>query len=308
METRKKIGEVLVETKIISQQQLDQAIAFQKGKNKRIGKILVELGVATEKQIAEALADALSIPLVNCREYTLDGKQTSLVPRAMIETRIIMPLEVKGNTLLVAMVDPLDWETIDSLALITGMRIIPAVTYETNLLEAIEKQYGTYENIIDMIEKAPVNKMTSKNKEKGFFKLTKEYEKEVNVEALHKMSETPTVIRLVTTLIFDAVKMMASDIHIDPTENNVMVRFVINGELKDILNIPKNLQGPVIARIKIISNMDITNRKLPQDGKSSMKIGIKDIDLKISTTPSIYGEKIVIRILDKTNDVWQNSR
>lgn len=308
MNTRKRIGEALVETMAISQQQLDQAIAFQKGKNKRIGKILVELGFATEKQIAEALADALSIPLVNCSEYTTNEKLTSLVPRAMIETRFIMPLEVKGNTLLVAMVDPLDWETIDSLAFGTGMKIIPAVAYETNLLEAIEKQYGTYENIVDMIEKTPINKTASTNNERGFLKLTDEDAKEVNTEALYKKSETPTVVKLVTIIIRDAVNMRASEINIEPTESSVVVRFVIYGKSKDVLNIPKDLQGPVIARIKIIANMDITNHRLPQEGNSSMKIRNQDIDLQISTIPSFYGERIVIRISDKASDAWMHSR
>lgn len=308
MDTRKKIGEVLVETKIINQQQLEQAISFQKGKNKRIGKIFVELGFATEKQIAEALANALSIPLVNCSEYTIDAKLTSLVPRALMETRIIMPLEIKNNTLLVAMVDPLDWETIDTLAFGTGLKIIPAVTYETNLLEAIEKQYGTYENIIDMIEKTPINKTASTNKEIGFLKLTEEDEKEVNTEALYKKSETTTVVKLVTIIIHDAVNMKASEINIEPMENNVGVRFVIYGKSKDVLNIPKDLQGPVIARIKIIANMDITNHRLPQEGNSSMKIRNQDIDLQISTTPSFYGERIVIRISDKAGEAWMHSR
>lgn len=293
MDKRKRIGEVLIESGIINQRQLEDAIVFQKGKNKRLGKILVELDFATEKQIAEALSKALSIPLVNCLEYTINEKVKSLVPQAMAAKKIIMPLEVKDNTLILAMADPLDYETIDSLAFSTDMKIVPVITYETNLLETIEKHYGASESIKDMVER--LHETTTIE----FLKITEEDEKEVDMETLHKKSETPTVINLVTTIIVDAVKTRATDIHIEPAEKDVRVRYRIDGELKNILSIPKNLQNPVISRIKIISNMDITNRKLPQDGNSSLRIGRKEVDLRISTIPSIHGEKIVIRLLEK---------
>ncbi|MFO0794234.1 MAG: ATPase, T2SS/T4P/T4SS family [Candidatus Brocadiaceae bacterium] len=291
---RKRIGEVLIETGVIDQQKLEQAVVFQKDKNKRLGKILVELGFCTEKQIAEALSKALSVRLVNCNEFRIDDKIKSLVPQAVAEKKVVMPLAIQDNTLLLAMADPLDWETMDSLAFSTGLKIIPAVTFETNLLEAIEKHYGANENIVEMIERIPGAQQIE------FLKITEEDEKDVNLETLYKRSETPTIIKLVTTLIVDAIKARASDIHIEPTENNVRVRYRIDGALKDILNIPKNLQSPVTLRVKIISNLDITNRRLPQDGNSQLRFGKKEVDLRISTLPSIYGEKIVMRLLDKS--------
>ena len=254
---RKRIGEVLIETGIIDQKQIEQAVVFQKNKNKRLGKILVELGFCTEKQIAEALSKALTVRLVNCNEFKIDDKIKSLVPQAVAEKKVVMPLEIQDNTLLLAMADPLDWETMDSLAFSTGLKIIPAVTYETNLLEAIEKHYGANENIVEMIERIPGSQQIE------FLKVMEEDEKEVNIETLYKKSETPTIIKLVTTLIVDAIKARASDIHIEPTEKDVRVRYRIDGALKDILNIPKNLQSPVTLRVKIISNLDITNRRLP---------------------------------------------
>ncbi len=297
MDTRKRVGDVLIEAGVITQQQLEQAIVHQAENKKRIGKTLVELGFATEKQIAEALAHTLSIPFINCNEYNLDEKIKSLVPQTMIEKKVIMPLEVKNNTLLLAMADPLDWETLDSLAFSTGMKIIPAITYETNLLEAILKHYGTLENIVDMIKKIPGDQKTE------LPKTTEENEKEADTASLRRKSETPTVVKLVTTLVSDAVKARASEIHIEPTETDVSVRFKIDGVLNDILRIPKILQHPVTLRIKTISNMDIANQKISQDGNSSMEIGKKEIDLQISTTPSVYGENIIIQLFDKTSNL-----
>lgn len=294
MQKRKKIGEVLVETGIITKDQLTKAIAFQKNRNKRLGKILIELGYVSEKQIADALSKVLSVPLVNCNEFNVTDEFKTFVPKDLAERKIIMPLEVKNNVLFLAMADPLDWETIDMLAFSTGMKIKTAVTYESNLLEAIEKLYSPKDNIQDMIERLPGSQKVE------FVQSQKKDEIDANMDYLCQKSETPTIIKLVTTLIVDAIKMRASDVHIEPTETNVRVRYRIDGSLKDILHIPKNLQSPVTMRFKIISDLDITNRRLPQDGNSQLRFGKKEVDLRISTLPSIHGEKIVIRILDKT--------
>jgi type IV pilus assembly protein PilB len=280
-----------MESGLITPHQLDHALMLQKSKSKRLGKILVELGYVSETQIAEALAQQLSLPFVDCLQYQISGEVKSLVPREMVEKKLILPLELQGRNLLLAMADPLDYETIGELAFINNLNVKQAVACESNLLEAIEKNYGVEENVLDLVRDMPKFDEVEFKKESP--------EEEISVQALHKSSEAPAIVKLVTMIIVDAVQSRASDIHVEPREKFVLVRYRVDGELRDILRVPKNVQNPVISRIKIIANMDITNRRLPQDGNSYLKVAEKEVDLRVSTLPSIYGEKVVIRILNR---------
>ena len=287
----KRISDILMEAGLVTQLQLDRALILQKAKNKRLGKILVELGYATERQIAEALAKQLTLPLVDCDQYEIKDEVKALVPKEMAEKKVVMPLEVQGKTLLLAMADPLDWETIGEINFMTGMHVNHVIACESNLLGAIEKHYGAEEKVWNLLENIPGFEDVEFKKEAP--------EEEVSIQSLYLNSETPAIIKLVTMLIVDAVKSRASDIHIEPREKNVLVRYRVDGELRDILKIPKNIQNSVTSRIKIISNMDITNRRLPQDGNSYLKFENREIDMRVSTLPAVFGEKIVIRILNR---------
>ena len=288
---RKRISDILIEAGLINQQQLDRALILQKNKNKRLGKILVELGYVTEGQIAEALSQQLTLPLVDCDQYEITEEVKALVPKEIAEKKIIMPLEVKAKTLLLAMADPLDWETMGEIGFMTGLNVNHVIACETNLLGAIEKHYGAEEKIWDLLKNMPGFDAVEFKKDAP--------EDELTLQSLYKSSEAPAIIKLVTMVIVDAVKTRASDIHIEPREKNVLIRYRVDGELRDVLRIPKNVQNSVISRIKIISNLDITNRRVPQDGNSYLKFENKEVDLRISTLPSIYGEKVVIRILNR---------
>jgi type IV pilus assembly protein PilB len=288
---RKRISDILMESGLITQHQLDHALMLQKSKHKRIGKILVELGYVTETQIAEALAAQLGLPFVDCSERRITPEVKNLIPREMVQKKLIFPLELDGRSLTLAMADPLDYETIGQITFRTDLNIKHVVACESNLTEAIEKNFGAEENVWDLLRDMP------KFEEVEFKKDSPE--EEISVQSLYKSSEAPAIVKLVTMIIVDAIQSRASDIHIEPREKYVLVRYRVDGELRDILRIPKNVQSPVTSRIKIISNMDITNRRLPQDGNSYMKLGEKEVDLRISTLPSIYGEKVVMRLLNR---------
>ncbi len=292
---KKRLGEVLIEAGVLSEKDLENALSLQKGKNKRLGKILIELGFVNEQQLAEALSRQLNLPLVDCNNYEITEDLLSIVPKNIAEKKIVLPIEKQDKRLLLAMADPLDWETIDEIAFNSGLKVTVAIAPESNILGTIEKLYGSEEKTWNLLKEIPsYDRVEFIKEEEG------EDQQEVNVRSLYKMSEAPPIVKLVTMILVDAVKSGASDIHIEPTESFVQVRYRIDGLLKNILKYPKHIQDSVISRIKIISNLDITNRRLPQDGRSSLRLEDKKIDLRISTLPSVHGEKIVIRLLDPT--------
>ena len=289
---KKKLGEILIDDGLITEEQLDNALTIQKGKNKKIGKVLIELGYVTDVQVAESLTKQLSLPLVDCNNYEPDHEILSLIPREVAERKVVLPLELKGKNLLIAMANPLDWETIEDLSFETGLKISVAISSEQNIMNAIEHFYGVADETWDVLKELP------SYEDVEFVKESDEDDAQSSFQSLYQNSEAPPIVRLVTMVIADAVKSGASDIHIEPREKNVQVRYRIDGALKNIQTYPKQIQDAVISRVKIISNLDITNRRYPQDGRSALRLENKNVDLRISTLPSVYGEKIVIRLLD----------
>ncbi|MGO9612414.1 MAG: ATPase, T2SS/T4P/T4SS family [Dissulfurispiraceae bacterium] len=296
MVVRKKMGEVLIASGLITEQKLEHALLLQQGNDKRLGSVLVELGYVTENQIARALAEQLSIPYIDCSQYIISDEIKALIPRDVAQRHVVMPLEVKDNTLLLAMAAPLNLETIDEIAFRTGLKIAPAVTDAGNLLEMIHQYYGDTERVGEVLRDIDLDIKQAVE----FIKDWSVDEAEVNVDFLYKSSAAPPIIKLVTMLIVNAVRARATDVHIEPRAQHVQVRYRVDGQLMDMHKIPKNLQDAVTSRIKIISNLDITNRRLPQDGSTHMKYEDKGIDIRVSTLPSVFGEKIVLRLLDKS--------
>jgi len=292
---KKKLGEILVDEGYITDEQLENALLAQKGKNKKLGKVLIELGYLSDIQVAESLTKQLSLQMVDCNDYTPTEDIIALIPKETAERKLVFPLELQGKNLKVAMANPLDWETIEDLSFITGLTLSVAISSENNILGAIEQFYGSSDETWDVIKELPAyDNVEFVNEE------TEDSSDSMNIQAMYQNSEAPPIVRLVTMVIADAVKSGASDIHIEPRENNVMVRYRIDGALKNIQAYPKQIQDAVISRVKIISNLDITNRRFPQDGRSALRLEKKNVDLRISTLPSVYGEKIVIRLLDPT--------
>ncbi len=290
---RKKLGTILLEESLITEEQLETALTIQRGKNKKLGKVLIGLGYINDIQVAEALTKQLSLQLVDCNNYTPSKEVLALVPKEIAESKIVLPLELKGKNLLIAMANPLEWETIEDIAFETGLKITVAISSENSILNAIERYYVSSDDTWQVLKELP----TYENVE--FIKQDVDEEKQpLAVHSIYQDSEAPPIVRLVTMVIADAVKSGASDVHIEPREKNVQVRYRIDGALKNIQIYPKQIQEAVTSRIKIISNLDITNRRFPQDGRSALRLENKNVDLRISTLPSIYGETVVIRLLD----------
>jgi type IV pilus assembly protein PilB len=292
-EAKKKIGDILTEAGLITSEQLETARILQKTNKKRLGKILIELGNVTEEQLAKAISRQFSLPLVDWKAVTVNKKVLSLVPREVAEKRIVFPLELKEKELLLAMADPLDLGTMDYITFRNGLRINVAVSTESGILEAIEKQYGSWDLLGNILKDMP------DYEDVEFVKQASEDANEANAESLIKLSEAAPVVKLVTTIFVDAVKSRASDVHIEPRANHSQVRYRVDGKLRDVLKYPKNIHAAVVSRIKIISRLDISVRMRPQDGRSTLRIEDRDVDLRISTLPSVHGEKVVIRLLDQ---------
>ncbi|MBI4849205.1 MAG: Flp pilus assembly complex ATPase component TadA [Nitrospirae bacterium] len=290
---RKKLGEILVEEGLISDEQLDTALIIQKGKNKKLGKVLIELGYINELQVAETLTKQLSLQMVDCNDYTPTQEILSLVPKEIAEAKIVLPLELRGKNLLLAMANPLDWETIEDISFETGLKLSVAISSENNILTAIERFYGASADTWNFLKELP-------SYDEVEFLKQEDAEADARQGISYQDSEAPPIVRLVSMIIADAVNSGSSDIHIEPRETYVQVRFRIDGNLKNIHQFAKNIHDSVVSRIKIISNLDITNRRFPQDGRSAMRLKDKAVELRISTLPSVHGEKVVIRLLDPT--------
>jgi type IV pilus assembly protein PilB len=301
---RKKLGELLMEQGLLTNEQLISALTHQKTIKKKLGETLVSLNYATKEQIIEALAKKFSLPIiefldnVDC-ELSLELK--TIIPKKMAKQRVIFPLEKKNSTLLLVMADPLDYRAIDDIAFNTKLRISPLISHESSILDAIERYYVEGADSPELLDLYSSN--ISADKEIQFSEVPKGEETDSNIESLYSKSKAPPIVKLVAMMIAEAIKMRASDIHIEPRRRIVQVRFRVDGDLRNIFTYDRNIHESVISRIKIISSLDITNRRLPQDGSSHVTLHDKEIDLRISTIPSIYGEKIVIRLLDQSSGV-----
>ncbi len=298
---RKKIGEIFIENGIISENQLTNALALQKKSGKMIGQTLIELGYISESQLTEAFLKKFSISYIDCDNLAIPEDLLKMVSMAMAVKKKVLPTKVSGNTLFLAMVNPLDYSTIDEVKFITGHNITPLLATESSLMKAIEKHYGyrSMENLWNPLTEMQLDGEMQFNLDRDFESVKfNEGEEELQADDLYKIGEEPPIVKLVTLILINAVKSRATDIHIEPNEKFVNVRYRIDGDLTSVLKISKNLQAAVTSRIKIISTMNITIRRMPQDGRSTVKYNGRMIDLRVSAIPSAYGETIVIRILD----------
>ncbi|HOX97939.1 MAG TPA: ATPase, T2SS/T4P/T4SS family, partial [Smithella sp.] len=287
---------------IVSEGQLMSALALQKKSGKMIGQTLIELGYITEAQLVEAFRKKFSISYIDCDGVVVPEKFLKLVSMTMAVKKKILPTDVSGNTLFLAMVNPLDYSTIDEVKFLTGKNITPLLTTESSLMKAIEKNYGycSIEKIWKPLNDIHLDGEMQFNLDKSieFHKMEEEDESALRADDLYKIGEEPPIVKLVTLILVNAVKSRATDIHIEPHGKYVSVRYRIDGDLSTVLKISKTYQEAMTSRIKIISTMNITIRRMPQDGRSTVKYEGRMIDLRVSTIPSAHGETIVIRILD----------
>ncbi|WP_226646576.1 GspE/PulE family protein [Mesobacillus subterraneus] len=283
-QTRKRLGDLLVDTELITAEQLQEALN-NKAEGQKLGDALLQQGLITEQQLIEVLEFQLGIPHISLYRYPFDTKLLTLVPKDLAKRNLVIPLKKEGDKLFVAMADPMDFITVDDLRLSTGFHVETAIATKDDILRAINKYYDSNEGFEDLLEmSAPMET--------------------IKEETLNE-ADSP-IIRLVNQLLSNASTSKASDIHIDPQETKVIIRNRVDGILRVERVLPKHMQNVLIARIKIMANLDITENRIPQDGRMKVNIDFHPIDLRVSTMPTVFGEKVVMRILDmgsSLNDV-----
>ncbi|MGA1875027.1 MAG: type II secretion system ATPase GspE [bacterium] len=285
---RNKMYELLLDRKLINQEDLDKALEEQKSSGKPLEKALVDLGLISEENVCLILSEYLHVPFLPASQYPEAPLLDIDFPPKFLKQNKVFPLEIRDNTLLVAMADPLDFPTIDEIALFTNRKVKVYISKESDILAAIEKQYGgssTMEQIIGDMADDEMQLVTSGDNE--------------DIDQLRDMASEAPIIKLVNLIITRGIEDGASDIHIEPFEDKVLVRLRIDGILHDIESPPKRLQAAITSRVKIMANLNIAERRLPQDGRVRLRVSGRKVDLRVSTVPTLYGESVVMRILDR---------
>jgi len=293
----------LVKEGLLKDEQLKEAISLQKTTGKRLGEALIALKLVTEEQLAEVLGRQIGIPYRRFSKGELkqeaDPTLRDILPIDVIRKDLVLPLAKNAGGLAVAMVDPLDLILIDNLKKMTDCQINPIITTRSDISSAIEETYGK----LDLLKQAVAGSYDEKQSVgTGAVQMVEELSDSPQTpEDLSAQAGQPQVVRLVDLFLMEAVKARASDIHIEPYASQISIRFRIDGVLQAVDPPAPHLMPAIISRIKILSHMDISEKRLPQDGGFTIKLGEKTVDLRISTIPVIYGEKVVIRLLDKSN-------
>ncbi|MFR9711693.1 GspE/PulE family protein [Paenibacillus sp. MB22_1] len=282
---KKRLGELLLESGIITEQQLQAALEEQQRTRKKLGDVLLAQGVLTEHQLIEVLEFQLGIPHVTLSRFQIDTKLSQVIPEQMARRYQVLPIRVDGRKLMVAMADPLDLFIIDDLRMSTGFTIEPAIISRGELQRGIARLYGLQDSMNEMIKDLGAGTA------------------QIEVEDAVIQGEDSPVVRLVQQMIEQAVRLGASDIHVDPMETQLAIRYRIDGQLRNERTIPKSMQGVIIARLKILGNLNIAERRLPQDGRIKMLVDGQTIDIRLSSLPTVHGEKIVMRLLDLAEGV-----
>jgi type IV pilus assembly protein PilB len=286
-----RLGDMLVKATLITREQLNQALQQQQTAGGRIGTNLVKLGFISEDDITSFLSRQYGVPSINLSHFEIDGSVIKLIPSEIAQKHQVIPINRTGNILTVAMADPSNIFAIDDVKFMTGFKIEPVVAAETSIKNAINKYYdsaGMVEDIMKTFDDKDVEAL--KDDEDG-----------VNAAELGKAAEDAPVVKLVNLILTDAIKKSASDIHIEPYEKSFRVRYRIDGVLYDVMQPPLRLRAAITSRVKIMAQLDIAERRLPQDGRIKIKMGGREMDYRVSTLPTLFGEKVVLRLLDKGN-------
>ncbi|MGI6571262.1 MAG: GspE/PulE family protein [Caldicoprobacterales bacterium] len=291
--SKRGLGEILLESGIITSSQLEEALIKQKTSGKRLGEILIAEGIINEKQLIEALEYQLKIPYFDFTTESIQPEIPRLISESLARRHMLIPISREGKQLTVAMVDPLNLYAIDDVNIATGLQVKPALALRSHIESAIDRYYGK-----ESAEKA-----------------VEDFTREIGIEQINEIEENilseinnAPVVRLVDSIIQHAVRARASDIHIEPFEKNIRIRFRIDGELQEIMTSSKTTHSAIVTRIKIIGRMDIAEKRIPQDGRVELQVDNKDVDLRISVLPTVYGEKIVIRLLDRSSTIMTKTQ
>ena len=282
---RKRLGEILIERGKLDAAGLDRALRLQQDSGEKLGVLLVTLGVVAQRDVSEALAEQLGLPLVEAASYPeLPILEERVSARFLRESRAL-PLAEDESELALAMADPTDEYTVNAFEMVTGRKVRPQVAIPTELDAALERLYGAGKSALGQIL--------------GDVEQRDDLAFDADIQQLKDLASEAPVIRMVSLIITNALDTRASDIHIEPFENRLIVRYRIDGVLHEVESPPRRLSAAVISRIKIMANLDIAERRLPQDGRIRLRVQGKEIDLRVSTVPTMHGESVVMRILDK---------
>jgi type IV pilus assembly protein PilB len=279
------LGEMLLQEGLITPAQLEKAMAEQKATGKRLGHALIDLGYITEDNLLKVLGKQLDCPTVNLNEVIIDPEVIKLIPEDICRRYKILPYQLENNTIFLAMVDPLDFRIVNDIKFLTHKDIKPVLASEKALTKAISRYYGLPDEMRDMVKQID-NKLLQEGQ-------TGETEK------LQEIAEDAPIIKIVDLIIMNAVKERATDIHIEPFEKSMRIRYRKDGILREVPSPPYALYPAIVSRIKIMAKLDIAETRLPQDGRISKKIGGREIDFRVSVIPNQFGERVVLRILDR---------
>jgi len=291
-DTMRKLGQLLIEAEAVTQKQLDEALEIQSKTSKKLGEILIEAGSISEKQLLKVLEYQYHIPYYDLGETPIDPLATGLITEGIVRKHMLIPIKRENSILTVAMVDPLDFYAIDDVKRATGLEIKPAMATSSDILNAIERYYGK-----ESAEKA-IEELKQTYELADFTGIDDQFGDEVT---------NAPVVRLVTSVIQHAIKTNASDIHIEPSEYEMRIRYRIDGELQEAMKTSKAAHQAIVTRIKIMGQMDIAEKRLPQDGRIEVPIEGGNVDLRLSILPTVHGEKIVIRVLGMRNSTYSKS-
>ena len=286
---RKRIGEILQDIGLVDEKQLTAALQEQKETRESLGTILVRMGVISSEDLCNALAEQFGMDVIDLSKEKIDPVALRKVPSSIAKRQKVMPIRLDDSTLTVAMSNPLDFLALDNLRAMLGCDVIGVLTTPDNIEKALANYYGTEEKTVDTM----LEELTERDIDFGEVAETGATESEEGQDA--------TVVKLVSLLILEAFRSRASDIHLEPLEKKFRIRYRVDGILHEVPGPPRKLRGSVTSRIKIMSGMDIAEKRLPQDGRIQLNLLGKEVDLRVSTIPGLYGESIVLRILDKSS-------
>ena len=334
-----KLGELLLKENMVTPQQLQEALSHQKMNGGKLGKAFVSLGYVRDEEITSLLSRQYGVPSINLDHFEVDPAIIKIIPAETSRKYQILPLSRSGATLTIAMADPTNVFAMDDIKFMTGYNVEPVVASETSLEEAIEKYYGSTRSLqlkegaaggggggghkmgdmpslkevldgpaltFDDMASVGLNEvdLDALGEEEADVETVKAEDDEIDLGALAKSSEAAPVVKLSNVLLIDALKRGASDIHIEPYEKEFRVRFRIDGILYNVMALPMKLRDPLISRLKIMAKLDISEKRLPQDGRIKIRLKVEDrsreMDFRVSTCPTLWGEKVVLRLLDKT--------
>ena len=291
MKNKRRLGEILVKSGFLTEEKLEQALENQKKTDLKLGQYLIRQGLIQEKQIIDLISEQLNIRKYQLNDFPLDLELIRYLPIEIAQKNQVVPLKLKGKLLTIAIVDPLDIQILDSLEKLTNLEVEPVICSEVEINQLINSMYGMQSDLGNIMGTMEIDSRDEDDE-------PAENKEEIQIASLQDMAGEALVIRLTNSIFAQAIRDNASDIHISPQQNTVQLRYRIDGKLIEMPSPPKSIFLSIIARVKIIANMDITVSRVPQDGRFTLKIEKKEINVRVSSIPTIYGENIVMRLLD----------